>query len=802
MESRSRARRTLSLASVIALSAPLLVATVSSGPAAADPEEPLGARPYLGWSSYSMQVYSGAQQWLTADQIMAQSDAMHETLQDHGYEYINVDAGWNGGMDEYGRPVPNETVFPDGIQAVIDHVHDNGQKFGLYLIPGISPDVVARDLPVHGAPGCTTGDLALQPPQQGDYWGYSHRIDFSNPCAQPYIDSIADQLAEWGVDFIKLDSVTPGSGVYDLSLDARGDVAAWSQALGAHDIWLELSWALDITYADYWKEHAQGWRVHWDVECYCAGEALTTWDNIARLFPTAAEWWRHAGPGGWNDFDSINVGNGSMDGLTKDERRTAMTFWAVSAVPLYVGNDLTNLDDFGVELLTNPEVIAVNQAGRPARPVSTSTNRQVWYALKPDGTYTVAVFNLGRTDSDITVDLSDIGLDGSATVRDLWERERVGSFDEQFVVEDVPIHGARLFEVTPGRGSVITVNDDDLRVAHDGEWLRNGNQEVPATSQPLTLTVGDSSTGEPPAPAAPRPVQVNDDDPALTYTGAWNHSTGRGFGDHNDDVHWAESDDASVEYTFVGTGIDYVTELHASQGDVEIYIDGALVETVDTYQAEGRSAQQVAFSIRDLPNGRHTFRAVKSSGQFMLVDRLDVVQEALLDPASATFDKAPGAQEDVSISLLRDQGELDAIAYDGQALEEGTDYTIDGNVVVLSAEYLATLPHGELALDFRFKGDHLDDVHATSTPGDSVEFTFRGTGVSWAGPMGPDQGEADVYLDGELIERVDTSSETRLTGRGLFSVDGLRDREHTLRVVMVSGEVMRSDAISYTVGKV
>src|SRR5690606_32470171 len=110
-------------------------------------------------------------------------------------------------------------------------------------------------------------------------------IDFSNDCAQKYINSIADLYAEWGVDFLKFDSVTPGSGIYDLSLDARDDVKAWSLALEPHDIWLELSWAIDVKYIDYWKQYANGWRVDWDIECYCGDGGLTAWPSISRLFP-------------------------------------------------------------------------------------------------------------------------------------------------------------------------------------------------------------------------------------------------------------------------------------------------------------------------------------------------------------------------------------------------------------------------------------------------------------------------------------------------------------------------------------
>jgi hypothetical protein len=774
----------------------------SASPALAAADEELGARPYMGWSSYSMQVYSGNGKWITADQIIAQSDAMHEKLQDVGYEYINIDAGWNDGVDEYGRPTPSATLYPDGLQAVIDHIHGNGQKVGLYLIPGISPQVYEDDLPIYGAPECSTGDIVKQPIQQADYWNIGYRIDFSNPCAQAYIDSIADLLGEWGVDFLKFDSVTPGSGVGDLSLDARDDVAAWSKALEPHGIWFELSWALDIRYADYWAEHAQGWRVEWDVECYCGDEALTTWENIARLFPRAADWWRYAGPDrGWNDFDSLNVGNGAMDGLTRDERRTATTLWAVSAAPMYVGNDLTQLDDFGLQLLTNPEVIAVNQAGRPARPVSTTTKQQTWYAMNADGSVTVALFNLGRTDADMKLSFADIGLEGSAKVRDLWAQKNLGAFDGEFVAEDVPLHGTRLLTVTPAKGGTITLNDDDARLSYEGAWSRNGGKEVVSTSQALAVSVFDSSAGgSAPETGPSRVVQVNDSDPAIAYSGNWGHSTGRGLGDHLDDVHYTEADGSAFEYAFVGTGIDWVTETHESQGEAEVYLDGVLVQTVDTHRdpSEGRGVQQVVYSVRDLPEGSHTLRVVKKSGQFMLLDRLDVVQESLIDRDRVTFDRA--APSDATVRVLRDPGELVGVYRDGTALRSGTDYTVDADAVTFTAAYLSTLPDGDTNVDFRFRGDLRDDVHWTSDDGAAVELTFHGTAVAVHGPSAPDQGEVEVYLDGVLVDTVDANSEARRTQQEIFSRDGLKKGEHTLRLVKASGEVLRVDALAYVTG--
>jgi hypothetical protein len=762
--------------------------------------DPWAVKPYMGWSSYSMQVYDNAK-WITAKQIMAESDAMHAKLQRFGYDYINVDSGWNDGVDGNGRPMPSKTLYPQGFQTVIDHVHANGQKFGVYMIPGISPAVYDAALPIAGAPGCTTHDIVKQPPQPSDYWKIGYKIDFSNPCSQKYIDSIVDLFAKWGVNFVKFDSVTPGSGITDLSLDARDDVAAWSKALKAHKIWFELSWALDPNYASYWKSKADGWRIDWDVECYCQGVALTQWSNIARLFPDLATRWRDAGDGGWNDLDSLDIGNGRMDGLTRDERQSAATLWAISAAPMSTGNDLTKLDSYGLSLLTNPEVIAVDQAGTPARPVSTSTQQQVWYALEPDGSYTVALFNLGQTEKDITANWSDIGLSGAASVRDLWSHKNLGTFSSSFTGSDIPIHGVRLLKVTPKSGDKVAVNDDALRVGYGGDWTRNGGNEVAATTQPLGVTVTDTGTPAPPSTTgADRTTTADDTDSAILYTGSWNNSTGRGFGDYGDGVHWTQNVGDSFSYTFTGTGVSYLTELDQSEGNADVYIDGGLVKTISASSdaSHPHVAQQTVFSTNGLTNGQHTLKVVMRSGQFMLLDCLKVVQPGLIDPASVSFDdKAPA---DVTVTLLRDPGELVGIAYNGTTLKKGTDYSVSGSKVTFASAFLKALPVGSDSLNVSFRGDANDDVHATTADGDSVSYTFEGTGVDWITATGPDQGLVDIYIDGKRVKRVDTSSESRRTQQLAYSVSGLHKGTHTFMAVKASGDVMRTDVIRYAVG--
>ncbi|SDW56188.1 glycoside hydrolase family 27 protein [Paenibacillus sp. CF384] len=777
----------------------------------------LGAKPYMGWSSYSMQVYSGNSSWITAAQIKAQSDAMHTTLQSHGYEYINIDAGWNGGMDGYGRPVPSTTLYPNGLSEVIDYVHNNGQKIGLYMIPGLAPQAYNADLPIYNAPGCSMQDIAVLPLTTADYWGLGYKIDFSNPCAQKYIDSIANLLDSWGVDFLKFDSVTPGSGHNDTTIDARGDVAAWSQALAPHGIWFELSWALDHNYVDTWKQYANGWRVDWDVECYCTNTALTTWANIARLFPDAATWWRDAGPGGWNDFDSLNVGNGAMDGLTQDERRTAMTLWAMSSAQLYTGNDMTNLDSFGISLLTNDEVIAVNQAGRPAHPVSTATNQQVWYANNGDGTYTVGLVNLGSAAATVTVNWTDIGLNGAANVRDLWTHTDLGSFTTGYSSVNLPSHGSRLLKVRAAGGSV-TANDDDTGVKYTGSWQRSynrglgdyqddvhftqtnndyfeytfngtgvelitekdssqGNMDIYVDNvfkgtvstynatrqlQQTVYAVSGLTNGSHTLKAVkksgtymlldkirfsvPADIAVNDTDTSITYSGSWTYNGSRGFGDYQDDVHYTSTNNNYVQYTFNGTGVELVTEKEAGQGDIDIYIDNVFKGTVSTYNAT-RVAQQSVYRIAGLTSGSHTIKAVKKSGTYMLIDAFKVIGNK------------------IQINNT-DAG----LTYSGA-------WSLNGN---------------------RGFGDYNNDVHFTQTNNDYVQYSFTGTGIEYITEKEAAQGDVDIYIDNVFKATVSTYNATRLTNQVVYQITGLTSGSHTFKAVKKTGTYMLLDSLRVT----
>ena len=365
MHDRSRrpAFRRLAIACALSLAAPCALAQVNG----------VAQKPYLGWSSFSQQTIEP--DFLTQANTIRQSDALKSSgLQDHGYTYINLDSGWQGSFDANGRPTPNLAIFPD-IKAMIDHIHANGQKAGIYWIPGVEEPAVQANSPILGT-SYHIQDILAVPHRAGNAFGgpgtspYHYKIDFSKPGAQEYMDSVVALFASWGVDFIKLDGVTPGSYSDDLSIDNRDDVAAWSKAIqrSGRPIWLTVSWQVGKDYLDTWRTYSNARRIDDDVECEGRCATLTNWPRIEKRFRDLPNWQDAAGSTqGWNDLDSLDIGDGALDGLSLDEKRSAFTLWAMANAPIYLGGDLTRLDDDGKRLATNDEVIAVNQSGKPAR---------------------------------------------------------------------------------------------------------------------------------------------------------------------------------------------------------------------------------------------------------------------------------------------------------------------------------------------------------------------------------------------------------------------------------------------------
>jgi hypothetical protein len=496
----------------------LLIATVTatplvlagaelSGPAAgaatAYPPGGPDQTPVMGWSSWSF-LRLGAD----TPQIEGEARALVSTgLATAGYQYVNIDDGWyqcpgpqGPNVDDYGRWLVNTTNYPNigsrsGVQALAGYVHSLGLKFGIYETAGISSQAVAQNTPILGT-SYTADDIATTKPQNNYNCGGMVKIDYSKPGAQAYVDSVADELASWGVDYIKLDGITNSNGP---------DVKAWQAAIQQSG----RPMVLDITQGSYTiklapvlKEYANQWEFAPDIEINGPDEGsanscnsppytgclsvfpLTSYAHWSDRFGDVAQWQPYGGPGGFNDYDSIEVGNGSADsGMSLAASESQLSLWALGSAPLILGSDLTTAvtNAYGTSagitprdfrLLTNRQVIGVDQdaidasriadVGKPGR----TAGDQVFAKVERPGDAIVGLFNTTTTLSSAPVTISTtaaaIGLPPDPhgyLVQDLWGRQSVVAGQASVfrissagvVQATVPAKGVALYRVIPLR---------------------------------------------------------------------------------------------------------------------------------------------------------------------------------------------------------------------------------------------------------------------------------------------------------------------------------------------------------------
>jgi alpha-galactosidase len=385
----------------------------------------LALTPPMGWSSWYM-AYADISDGL----IRAQADALISSgLSDHGYSYINIDDGWNNNSsskdprvngaprEENGNLKPNAN-FPD-MAGLTDYLHRKGLKAGIYISPG--------------------------PRTCGGYEGsYGHeRQD-------------AQLFAAWGFDFLKYDLCSYG----DLLKGSRdpNDLKKPYALMG--NILKSLDRDMLFNLCEYgignvwtWGREVGGnyWRTSDDVGSGIDG---SLWKSMSAYGFGEAGREKWAGPGGWNDPDNILLGQIiwhdklSPTPLTRDEQTTWMTLWSMLSAPLILGNDLTKLDDFTLSLLTNDEVVAVNQdvLGKPAAPIVRDRDTEIWQKDLEDGSKAIAFFNRGEKSAVMSLEKSTLKLRGEWQVRDLWQRRDLQRFGNKLEQEVAP-HAAKMLQI-------------------------------------------------------------------------------------------------------------------------------------------------------------------------------------------------------------------------------------------------------------------------------------------------------------------------------------------------------------------
>jgi alpha-galactosidase len=485
-------------------------ALLLSAQAASGENNGLATSPLMGWSSWSF-----IRRDPTAVNIEAQAQALVSSgLARVGYDYVNVDDYWyqcpgsqGPAVDANGRWVANTTEFPNGIAAVASYVHNLGLKFGIYVTPGVSKQAVVQDSPILGT-NDTVDDFATTRSEANYNCGGMVGIKYSDPGAQAFINSWADEFASWGVDYLKLDGV----GQSDVA-----DVRAWSTALrqSGRPIALELSNNLSVSDARTWRSLANGWRIDLDIECNCGANGssypLADWSKVVQRFDSAGRWQPYAGPGkgggrGWNDLDSVEVGNGPTDdGLTTNEEQSQLSLWSLASSPLILGTDLTNLNATDLDLLLNTNVIAVDQDAIPGDQLINNGDEQVFDKRQGNGQFVIGVFNEDSTASHTwSVPLAQAGISGTASLTNLWSGTSLGT--ASMLTTTVPAGGVTLVRATPtaGTGGTGELVDQRSRKCLDITgvsylpgtraeiWTCNGglNQQFTPTSSGELRTMG------------------------------------------------------------------------------------------------------------------------------------------------------------------------------------------------------------------------------------------------------------------------------------------------------------------------
>jgi alpha-galactosidase len=338
------------------------------------------------------------------------ADAMVSSgMRDAGYEYVVIDDCWQVERGDDGLIVPDPERFPSGMKALADYVHGKGLKFGLYTDAGPKT--------CEGRPGSL---------------GYEE-VD-------------ANTYARWGVDYSKVD------WCHSDSLNAPVQYRKFREAFdnSGRDMVLSIcEWGRNLPW-EWAGEIGQLWRTTADIR--------DDWASVLWILEANNRHHAAAGPGHWNDPDMLEVGNG---GMTVDEYRSHFSLWAIMAAPLIAGNDLRVMSDEIREILTNTEVIAVDQdpLGVQGRVVlDRGYGLQVWAKPLADGSVAVALFNQRETEMEGSISWHEIGLDaGPAAVRDLWAHEDAGvHVDDGSIAtrlrRPVPGHGVVMLRVSPTEG--------------------------------------------------------------------------------------------------------------------------------------------------------------------------------------------------------------------------------------------------------------------------------------------------------------------------------------------------------------
>jgi hypothetical protein len=440
---------------ILTIAALLLTSSMMTSTQAA---EPVALTPPMGWNSYDALGTS-----ITEEETLANARSMKDKLLSHGWNTLVIDARWYDSVssfddrnfnkervgaklfaDSYGRMLPAPNRFPSaangqGFKPLADKIHAMGLKFGFHMMRGIPRQAVNAKTPIEGS-SFTAADAG--DPKNTCSWCPDMFGVRNSEAGQAWYDSCAKVWASWGLDFVKVDDLSvpyhaPEIEMVRRAIDKCGRPIVFSTSAGP----------TDTKQAAHVAKHANMWRI--------SGDFWDRWKDLNHQFDLLAPWQDVGGPGHWPDADMIPFGHigikctiagpDRQTRFTPDEQRTLMSLWSLAPSPLMLGANLTDLDEATLALITNDEVLAVNQdpLGAKAKRIAQHDHTEVWVKNLKNGGKAVGLFNRGDAAQSVELDWKDVGLTGKKALRDLWSHKDLGAFDEKYAAQ-VPSHGAVL----------------------------------------------------------------------------------------------------------------------------------------------------------------------------------------------------------------------------------------------------------------------------------------------------------------------------------------------------------------------
>lgn len=420
-------------------------------------------KPPMGWNSWD--CYGAG---VTEDELLGNAEFMRDRLKQYGYQYVVCDIQWyepaaKGNvynnfadlcMDEYSRLIPAVNRFPSsangaGFKPIADKIHSMGLKFGIHIMRGIPRQAVHRNTRIYGTTA-RARDIASQfslCPWNTDMYG----VDTEKRGAEEYYDSLFKLYASWGVDFVKVDDIANTEFSPQNPYSAEKEIEMIRAAIdrSGRDIVLSLSpGPAPLNKAEHLSENANMWRI--------SGDFWDRWDKLLNMFSLCEKWYPYVKDGSFPDCDILPLGKLCIDGsymgdmgrdsgFTKEEQKTMMTLWAVFRSPLFFGGELRLTDNYTLSLVTNPEVINVNQNSEKPLLVYNKGGIAVWQT-KIENCTAVAVFNLSDEEKHYKLSFSDLGIENVRAVRDLWARKDIPKCENDVTVSLKP-HSSEFFEI-------------------------------------------------------------------------------------------------------------------------------------------------------------------------------------------------------------------------------------------------------------------------------------------------------------------------------------------------------------------